>query len=121
MYPLKGFFSIAYNTYICKLSVTRRHDGYFFSYVLHGRCDYDNTAVIYNGLPRILQLPEQNTHFQAWNIKKKQTKTKNHTTTTTKSAEKTFTDIIKTFSLFYFFERSIKVEKNSAFKSNLVI
>lgn len=30
MYPLKGFFSIAYNTYICKLSVTRRHDGYFF-------------------------------------------------------------------------------------------
>lgn len=52
--------------------------------------------------------------------KKKQTKTKNHTTTT-KSAEKTFTDIIKTFSLFYFFERSIKVEKNSAFKSNLVI
>lgn len=53
--------------------------------------------------------------------KKKQTKTKNHTTTTTKSAEKTFTDIIKTFSLFYFFERSIKVEKNSAFKSNLVI
>lgn len=120
MYPLKGFFSIAYNTYICKLSVTRRHDGYFFPYVLHGRCDYDNTAVIYNGLPRILQLPEQNTHFQAWNIQKKQTKTKNHTTTT-KSAEKTFTDIIKTFSLFYFFERSIKVEKNSAFKSNLVI
>lgn len=43
--------------------------GIFFP--LHGRCDYDNTAVIYNGLPRILQLPEQNTHFQAWNIQKK--------------------------------------------------